>query len=140
MNWLQKWFTENLGLKLLSLALAAGLWAAFGGDTVTETVFQVPLEFRNVPANLAVFSEQETAQLRIRGPSRVLQQAKRSDFVLRVDLSPVTGPGERTFPLVAENVEVPASVEVLQLVPSEVTLTFDWIVADATSETAETPR
>lgn len=140
MHWLQKWFTENLGLKLLSLALAAGLWVAFGGDTVTEAVFQVPLEFRNVPANLEVFSEQQTAQLRIRGPSRVLQQARRSDFALRVDLSPVTGPGERTFPLVAENVEVPASLEVVQLVPPEVKLTFEWIVADASAETAETPR
>ncbi|MCH7979393.1 MAG: hypothetical protein IH935_10505, partial [Acidobacteria bacterium] len=66
MDRLKKWFTENIGLKLLSLALAAGLWVAFGGDTVTETVLQVPLEFRNVPANLAVFSEQQTAQLRIR--------------------------------------------------------------------------
>ncbi len=140
MHWLKKWFTENLGLKLVSLALAAGLWVAFGGDTVTETVLQVPLEFRNVPANLAVFSEQQTAQLRIRGPSRVLQQARRSDFALRVDLSPVTGPGERTFPLVAENVEVPASLEVVQLVPPEVKLTFEWIVADASGETAETPR
>ena len=140
MHWLQKWFKENLGLKLLSLALAAGLWVAFGGDTVTETVLQVPLEFRNVPANLAVISEHETAQLRIRGPSRVLRQARRSDFALPVDISFIIGPGERTFPLVVENVEVPAALEVVQVVPSEVKLTFEWIVADASGETAETPR
>ena len=140
MHWLQKWFTENLGLKLVSLALAAGLWVAFGGDTVTEAVFQVPLEFRNVPANLEVFSEQQTAQLRIRGPSRVLRQARRSDFRLPVDLSSVTGPGERTFPLVAKSVEVPAALEVVQLAPPEVKLTLEWIVADDSGETAETPR
>ncbi len=140
MQWLKKRFTENVGLKLLSLALAAGLWVAFGGDNVTETVLQVPLEFRNVPANLAVFSEPQTAQLRIRGPSRILRQARRSDFTLPVDLSSVTGPGERTFPLVAENVEVPAALEVVQLVPQEVKLTLEWIIDDDSSETAETPR
>ena len=140
MNWLGKWFTENLGLKLLSLGLAVALWAAFGGNAVTEAVFQVPLEFHNVPASLEVFHAQDTAQLRVRGPGLALWQARGSDFALRVDLSSVTGPGERTFPLVPENVEVPASLEVVQLVPSEVKLTFERIVAEASNEAVNTPR
>ena len=98
--------------------------------------------FRNVPANLEVFHGQDTAQLRVRGPSRVLGRARRSDFALRVDLSSVTGPGERTFPLAYENIEVPASLEVVQLVPSEVKLTFERIAAEASSEAEaeNTPR
>ena len=34
MNWLRRLATENVGLKLLSLALAVALWAAVGSDPV----------------------------------------------------------------------------------------------------------
>lgn len=140
MNWLRRWFAENIGLKLLSLALAVALWAALSSDTVTEAVFQVPVEFRNVPTNLEVLHAQTTAQLRVRGPSRVLRQARPSDFAVRVDLSSVTGPGERTLPLNPQDVEVPAFLKVVQLVPSEVRLTFERIVAEGSNEAGKASR
>ena len=119
----------NIGLKLLALTLAVVLWAALGSDTVTEAVFQVPVEFSNMPTDLEVLYEQTSAQLRVRGPSRALQQASHSDFAVRVDLSFVSGPGDRTFPLDPQAVEVPTSLEVVQMVPSEVRLTFERSVS-----------
>jgi len=45
-------FRHHLGLKFLSLALAALLWLVVSGEQVAERVLRVPLEFTNLPSAL----------------------------------------------------------------------------------------
>jgi len=125
MNWLRKLFTENAGLKLLSLALAVALWAAVGSDPVTEATFRVPLEFTNVPANLEVLTEQPSVQLWARGPSHAVRRAEPGDFVVRVNVAPASGPGERTFSLDPASVTAPTPLQVVGLIPSEVRVSLE---------------
>src|SRR5580693_6788436 len=107
MNRLRKFVTKNVGLKLLSLSLAVALWAAVGSDPVTEASFRIPLEFINVPANLELLTEQPSVQLWARGPSHVVRRATTGDFAIRVNVAPITGPGERTFSLDPSSVAAP---------------------------------
>lgn len=120
MNWLQNWLTENVGLKLLSVALAIVFWAALGSDPVTEAVFQAPVEFSHMPPAQTIMPEHTRVQLLVRGPSREVRRADPTEFSVTIDLSSVKEFGEQTYFLSPSNVEVPESLEVVQVVPAQV--------------------
>jgi YbbR domain-containing protein len=125
MNIVRRLFLHNLGLKLVSLALAVGLWANVARDPIAEVELRVPIEFHNLPTNLEVDSANFTeAQIRVRGPERLIHQLQTGDVRAEIDLSAVN-PGERTFDLTARHVHVPRDLEVVQIVPGQFHLSFD---------------
>ena len=124
MNWIRRFFTENIGLKLLSLALAFVVWSAVGGDINTEILMPIPVEFRNVPPRLHYHAEPSRVDLRLRGPRWMVRQAQESDFTVPVDLTSVTELGERVVALRVENVEGPGSIQIMDIIPSSITLTL----------------
>jgi len=116
---------HNLGLKLISLGLAVGLWLAVARDPVAEVAVDVPIEFRNIPQNLEISSENiPKAQIRLRGPERVVHRLRPSDVYAEIELSSLN-PGDRTFDLTAQQIHKPAELDVVQVVPSQFHLTFD---------------
>ena len=116
---------HNLGLKIISLAFAVGLWMAVARDQQAEVPIQVPVEFRNVPQDLEISSEHiPEVQIRLRGAERLMRRLQRSDVDLRVDLSDVKA-GERTFDLSSQQVHHPYDLEVVSVVPSQLHLAFD---------------
>ena len=124
-SFLQRIFFQNIGLKLISLLLAIGLWLAVAHDPPAEVEMQVPLEFRNLPDNLEIDSASFTeAQIRIRGPERVIHHLQAADVRAEIDLASVH-PGERTFDLNSGQVHVPQDVEVVQIIPGQFHLSFD---------------
>ena len=123
MNWFQRLFAENLGLKLLALLLAVGIWSAVGGDVASEILVPVPVEFRNVPAGLHYEAEPSRVDLRVRGPRWMVRRAAASDFSVPVDLASTTTPGEQIVPLRRENVEAPSSLEIIEITPAQLKLT-----------------
>ncbi len=125
MGLLRKYVFQNIGLKLLSLAMAVGLWLAIARAPVAEIALDVPIELQNVPDNLEVSSPHiPEAQIRLRGPERIVQRIQPSDVRAAIDLSQMH-PGERTFDLTAEQVRKPQGLEVVQIVPSQLHLEFD---------------
>jgi YbbR domain-containing protein len=124
-NWLRRLFLENTVYKLVSIGLAIGLWLAVARDPVAEVQMRVPIEFRNLPDNLEIDSASFTeAQIRLRGPERVLHSMSPGDVRAEVDLSNVQ-PGEKTFDLTARHVSVPDDVHVEQIIPGQFHLSFD---------------
>jgi YbbR domain-containing protein len=116
---------HNLGLKLVSLALAVGLWLAVARDPIAEVPVDVPVEFRNMPENLEISSENvPQAQIRVRGPERTIHRLQPSDVHVEIDLNHA-GPGERTFDLSGRNIRAPYDLEVVQVVPGQLHLAFD---------------
>lgn len=121
----QRYVLHNLGLKLISLGLAVGLWLAVAREPVAEVAVEVPIEFRNIPANLEINSEHvPNAQIRLRGPERIVHHIRSADVYAAINLAGVK-PGERTFDLASQQVHQPAGLEVVQVVPSEVRIAFD---------------
>jgi len=124
-GFVQRTFLHNMGLKLVSLALAIGLWFAVARDPIAEVEMKVPIEFRNLPDNLEIDSASFTeAQIRVRGPERVIHRLQASDVRAQIDLSSVR-PGERTFDLTGRQVHVPQDLEVVQIIPGQFHLFFD---------------
>ena len=116
---------HNFGIKLLSLALAVGLWLAVASDPPAEVAVDVPIVFRNIPENLEISSENvPRAQIRVRGPQRVVRRLQPADIYAEIDLSGMK-PGERTFDLTAQQVHQPRELEVVQVVPNQFHLMFD---------------
>lgn len=122
---LKRIFVQNFGIKLISLLLAIGLWLVVSRDPVAEVELQVPIEFRNVPQNLEIDSASFTeAQVRVRGPGRLIHRLRPTDVRAEIDLASVK-PGSRTFDLTSRNVRVPSDLEVVQIIPSQFQLSFD---------------
>lgn len=125
LDWFRRVFLENFILKLVSLLLAIGLWLAVASAPPAAIEMRVPIEFRNLPENLEIDSASFTeAQVRLRGPERVLHSIGPADVRAEVDLSSVQ-PGERTFDLTSRQIHVPYDVEVEQIIPGQFHLSFD---------------
>ena len=124
-SFFQRIFLHNIGLKLLSLLLAISLWSQVARDPMAEVEMRVPIEFRNLPESLEVDSASFTeAQIRVRGPGRVIHGLQVADVRAEIDLAGVR-PGERTFDLTGRQVHVPQEVEVVQIIPGQFHLSFD---------------
>ncbi len=124
-DFLHRHVLDNLGLKLISLALAVGLWLAVSRDPVAEVAVDVPIEFHNIPQNLEISSENiPKAQIRLRGPERAVHHLQPSDVYAEIELSGIR-PGERTFDLTAQQIHQPSELEVVQVVPNQLHLNFD---------------
>src|ERR1700674_4510946 len=121
----QRHVVHNFGLKLISLALAVGLWLAVARDPVAEVGVEVPIEFDNIPQNMEISSENiPRAQIRLRGPERIVRKLQPPDVYAEIDLHNLH-PGEHTFDLTVQQIHHPVDLEVVQVVPSQVHMTFD---------------
>ena len=121
----QRIFVHNFGLKFVSVLLAIGLWLAVARDPVAEVEMKVPIEFHNLADNLEIDSASFTeAQIRIRGPERLIHRLQLPDVRADIDLTNVS-PGERTFDLTGRHVHVPQDLEVVQIIPGQFHLSFD---------------
>ena len=122
---LKRVLTENFALKLASVLLAIGMWFVVARDPIAEVETRVPIEFRNLPDNLEIDSATFTeAQIRVRGPERLIHRMSTRDVRAEVDLASVR-PGERTFDLTSRQVHVPQDLEVVQVIPGQFQLSFD---------------
>jgi YbbR domain-containing protein len=124
-GWVRRVFLHNLPLKIMSLILATGLWYAVSREPVSEVEVSVPVEFQNVPENLEIGSEHiPRAEIRVRGPARIVRELKPSDVRAEIDLAG-SQPGERTFDLSGRHIRTLQELSVVQIVPSQLHLDLD---------------
>jgi len=124
-DFLQRYVFAHFGYKVTSLALAIGLWWALAHDPPAQVEITVPIEFHRIPTNLEISSVNiPDAQVRVRGPERFIHELRAQDVHVEVNLADVK-PGDRTFDLTAQQVRLPRELEVTQVVPSQVRLSFD---------------
>jgi YbbR domain-containing protein len=116
---------RNLGLKLLALVLACLLWMTVTRDHLVERTLRVPLEYQNIPEGLEIVGDPPAAvDLRVRGPSGALGRLQPGEVVAVVDLRGAR-PGQRLFHLLTDEVQVPFGIEVAQVNPPTVPVTFE---------------
>ncbi len=116
---------HNWHLKLISLALAAVLWAAVANSPTSEIVVSVALEYQNIPPEIEFGDTTDQAQVRLRGPSSVLRTITPQDISLAIDITGVPLGQERVLPLTTEMVRAPFGAEVVRVSPGQVRLTLE---------------
>ena len=119
------WLFGNLWLKALSLGLALLLWMVVSGEETVERGLRVPLELTQVPAGLELLGDvPATVDVRVRGASGTLSRVGNGDVVAVLDLHTAQS-GRRLFPLTPDQMRVPFGVEIVQVLPSAVTMAFE---------------
>ncbi len=126
MDFLRRWVLHNFWLKILSLLLATGLWLAISPDQEpAEVAVRVPIEFQHVPPHLEISSITiPEAQIRVRGPERLIRDLRSTDIHADLDLTDAK-PGDRTFDLTSQQIRHQRDLHVVQVVPGQVHLSFD---------------
>jgi YbbR domain-containing protein len=118
------WPFRHLGLKALALMIALMLWLAVAGEQTVERVLRVPLELQQFPTQLELVGDfPTTVDVRVRGSSGALSRVGSGDVVAVLDLN-TAEPGPHLFRLGADDVRAPFGVQVVQVNPTTVPLTF----------------
>jgi YbbR domain-containing protein len=122
----QRYVLHNLGLKVLSLVLATGMWFMISRDEQpAEVAVRAPIVFKDMPGQVEISSESiPEAQIRVRGPERLIRQLRVNEVQAEIDLAGVKS-GDRTFDLTSHQVRHPRELEIVQVVPSQLHLSFD---------------
>jgi YbbR domain-containing protein len=116
---------DHIGLKLMSLVIAILMWYGVAREPVAEISTRVPIEFTRPPKGLDYTSDVvPQAQIRLRGPARVLRDLSPENVRAVIDLRGAVA-GEHTYELTSDQIRVPRDVEVMQVTPSRLRLVFD---------------
>ena len=116
---------DNASLKIAALVIAILMWYGVAHDPVAEITLRAPIEFSHPPKDLEYNSDvMPQAQIRLRGPARVLRELQPESIRAVIDLQGAT-PGERTYDITPEQIQVPHQVEVMQVTPGRLHMIFD---------------
>lgn len=116
---------NNLGLKLLSLALAFLLWFMVINEHKTEIVMKYPLGIKNVPAGMVVINDVvETISVKLRGPKSILTALIPEEISLDLGIRRVSE-GDNLIPLKIEEIKTPRGIEILNLNPSRIKVVLE---------------
>ena len=116
---------RHVGLKVVSIGLAALLWLIVSGEQIVERSLRVPLEFTNLPARLEVVGDApDIVEVRVRGSSGALSRISTGEVVAVMDLR-TARPGQRLFHLASRDVRVPFGIDVVQVAPSSISIRFE---------------
>jgi len=120
---------HNLGWKALSLLMAIGLWIVVAREPQLATSLAVPVEFKNMPADLDFNSAvPDRVRLEVRGQSGRLSRENLTDIAVILNLSDAHV-GERTYNIRERNLNLPSGVFFDRTVPSQLTLHFEHLIS-----------
>ena len=123
---MKKFFTHNLGWKLLSLAAAVLLWISVATEPELATFVSAHVEYKNLSPAVEINSDVvETVNLEVRGPSEALrlpELPRRSAVIL--DMADVE-PGQHTFTIDSGHVRLPRGVELVRAIPAQIRIVFE---------------
>jgi YbbR domain-containing protein len=120
------WASSDVGLKLFSLLFALGLWLyVHAGQKPTEKSLVVPVEFRNLPADLmAVGPAPGQVEVRVAGPPALLSTLDPDYLKVILDLDGAR-PGTSTFRLSASYFNPPRGVRITRISPAVINLRLE---------------
>ncbi|MBI4495710.1 MAG: TIGR00159 family protein [Deltaproteobacteria bacterium] len=125
-RWQESW-TANLVPKTVSLALVLVLWIFIAGQQRGELMLTVPLEYRNIPAQMEISGQWvNKVEVGIRGTPGMISSITAEQIRAYIDLSQAS-PGQNYFRLNPENVRTPLGTEVTQINPATVRLRLEAV-------------
>lgn len=120
--------SSDAGLRIFSIAFAIGLWLFVNvGQKPAEWALKVPLQLRNLPADLMVTnSEVDQIEVGVSGPPALLSTLDPEKFKVVLDLDGAR-PGTSTFRLGADYFNPPRGVRIARISPSTIHLNLQAV-------------
>ena len=109
-----------------SIALAVFFWSTLiiSQSEMLEKVLTVPVGYSTSPPDLILVGDkQKEVRLHLAGPKSDLDSINPAQLSIKIDLSK-TEKGKQTFPITAENIQLPGDVKLLDVMPPSVELTL----------------
>ncbi len=121
---LHTFITTNTWLKLASLVLAVILWFFVVSKGHSVVTIDVPVGFKNIPANLEIMKRPETVKISIEGQERSLKKLRREDIRVIIDLTN-TKKGNIFFTLSSDNIKLPNNLTMNDISPQTIKLVIE---------------
>ena len=120
---------KNLPLRLLSLAIATGLWFFVNaGQRSAFDELNVPINYRRLPAGLVIVNHPaDFVKIQVTGPRTLLSLLNPERLTVRLDLAGI-GSGQASYKINPTMFTVPRGTTVTSVSPSEVILDVDRVV------------
>lgn len=120
----KSFFTTNIELKAASLILAVVLWFFVILIGRSEITIDIPVIFKNAPANLEVVDAPQEVSVTIEGQERIVKQLKQSEINAVIDLDGSKA-GRVFFTLSKENIKLPKTLVITNIDPETVSLMLE---------------
>jgi YbbR domain-containing protein len=112
-------------LKLLSLIIGASLWFSVVGEDRVDMTVTIPLELRNLPANLVIANQyRKDIEVVLSGSRRLIQEMRQQNISRPIDLGKAE-PGTMVIKNDAESISLPHGIMVQRVQPANITLLVD---------------
>lgn len=134
--WLKGLLTDDLGLKVLSLLIAAIVWAWVQGDEVVEARTRAQIHYVWPKGLVAARELPSTLVVTVSGPQGVARSIQRDALSVTVDLSDESAGSTSVDFTELELLGLPSAVSVVQLSPPAIDIELDRAV---TRELSVTP-
>jgi hypothetical protein len=124
-RFLRRLASQNLGMKVVALALAVAAWWFVAGESKVLVSFTIPLEIRNVPKGMTVTNKPERqVEVRLSGASSLLSGIRPSEITAAVDLSAGRS-GRQYLTMEDRSVKVPPGIKLQRIYPSSIEVILD---------------
>jgi len=124
------WLTRNLGLKLISLAIALILWLiASGGKNTVRTVTSFDVApIISIPEGMEIVAQNyKNITIRVSGQTADISRLTKDDFSITVDLSTKNTPGKHDI-AVLQYLDYPPQIQINEVDPPNITIELDRTV------------
>ena len=120
---------RNIGLKILSLVIAIGLWTFVNaGQRSAIESMQVPVTYHGLAQGLVIVNHPiDFVKIQVMGPRTLLSLLDPERLAVKLDLSSI-GPGQASFKITPAMFDVPRQTSVTSVSPSNVMLDVDRMV------------
>jgi YbbR-like protein len=121
--------SRNMGLRLLSIAIAIGLWVFVNaGERGGVRTMDVPLSYRTLPRGMMIINHPaDFVKIEVAGPRTLLSLLEPERLRLKLELAGAA-PGRSDYRIFPGMFNVPRGTTVTQIMPSDITLDLDRIV------------
>jgi len=119
-----RWLYQNLGYKLVAVAVAFLLWGIAHSSSPMQRGFDVPMVLRGIPDDLVIVDQSaDEVNVRISGSRAALRNISPGDLEYPVEVSGAK-PGVLSVEVDPTPIELPRGAEIVSRSPSRVDLTL----------------
>jgi YbbR domain-containing protein len=122
-----RFLSENLALKIISLAFALVLWIFVMGERRHEVSHIIPVTYKGVPEGLIIANQVPgSVEVVVSGPRALLSHLSASEMAIAVDLAGAEA-GVTSFKRLEESLRLPSGLAVLRISPAYVDVKLERV-------------